>query len=47
MTLFSFEYDVEAPVEVKEKMNLTTNDVIEYISNRLLSLTIRQALVQG
>ena len=41
MTLFLFEYDVEAPVEVKEKMNLATTNVLEYISNMLLSLVIR------
>ncbi len=36
-TLFLFEKDEEALMEVGEKLNLATEDVLGYILNRLLS----------
>jgi len=36
-TLYSFEKEAEALREVKEKLNLTTEGVLAYLSNRLLA----------
>mmetsp|Transcript_32131 Transcript_32131/g.67539 ORF Transcript_32131/g.67539 Transcript_32131/m.67539 type:complete len:212 (-) Transcript_32131:148-783(-) len=36
-TLYSFQKEAEALVEVKNKLNLTTEGVLAYLSNRLLS----------
>jgi len=36
-TLYSFQKEAEALVEVKERLNLTTEGVLAYLSNRLLA----------
>lgn len=36
-TLFSFEKEAEALVEVKERLNLTTEGVLAYLANKLLA----------
>jgi len=36
-TIYSFQKEAEALLEVKNKLNLTTEGVLAYLSNRLLS----------